>query len=94
MSLCLQQWHLFQVKHDEDVNVQWFQDGTLLEEDEFHEFKFEKGRCFLRLTNLQDTDSGRYVCEASNSQGTICTFTRLLVVEDPKLVQACHRLNR
>lgn len=82
------------MKNDKGIEIQWFQDGNPLEENEYHEFKFEKGRCFLRLINLQDTDSGRYVCQASNSQGTICTFTRLLVVEDAKLVQACHRLNR
>lgn len=83
-----------QVKHEKGVRVEWYQDGALVEQDDIRTLSFVDGRCLLKIIECQNRHSGRYVCEAFNSRGKVCTFVRLMVVTDPKIVKANNRLNR
>jgi hypothetical protein len=51
-------------------------------------------RCTLTIQELRDADSGRYMCEATNRMGRVSTFARLFVVNDPKILEADHKLKR
>jgi hypothetical protein len=50
--------------------------------------------CCLTIQELRDGDSGRYMCEATNKVGRVSTFARLLVINDPKILEADHKLKR
>lgn len=45
-------------------------------------------KCCLTIENVQEIDSGRYICEAGNSIGKVSSFARVLVVNDPKIIEA------
>ncbi|XP_065224953.1 titin-like isoform X4 [Planococcus citri] len=82
------------VKNETGTQIEWHRDGVQLEETDTRKMTYENGRCLLKLDNVQENDSGRYVCEAFNKYGRICTFVRLMVVDDPKIVATHNRLNR
>lgn len=50
------------------------------------------GMCRLEIRNVQSIDSGRYSCEAKNSQGRVSTFARLQAVADYKIYEADNKL--
>lgn len=50
------------------------------------------GLCRLQIKNVQSIDSGRYTCEATNSQGRVSTFARLQAVADYKIYEADNKL--
>lgn len=83
-----------QIKYEKGAEVQWFKDGILIEENNKYELSSKNGKFILKISDLNDSDSGRYVCEAFNKHGKICTFVRLMVVHDQKIVNASLRLNR
>lgn len=51
-------------------------------------------QCSLIINSLEESDSGRYMCEAVNKLGRASTFARLQVVTDPKLLLADSKLKR
>lgn len=81
---------------DPAPDIQWLRDGH-----DIGTVEALKGRVFMSdsqlthkliLKGLTDEDSGRYVCEASNKSGRTSTYARLLVVSDPRLLQADRKL--
>jgi len=46
----------------------------------------------LTITNIKEDDSGRYVCEANNRIGKVSSFARILVVTDPRIIEADAKL--
>ncbi|XP_009708115.1 PREDICTED: hemicentin-1-like, partial [Cariama cristata] len=66
--------------------ITWIKDGQSLTEDEDHKF-LSSGR-FLRITNAQVTDTGRYTCIASNTAGDKSKSYSLNVLVSPTIVGA------
>ncbi|XP_010130628.1 PREDICTED: hemicentin-1, partial [Buceros rhinoceros silvestris] len=66
--------------------VTWVKDGQSLTEDEDHKF-LSSGR-FLQITNAQVTDTGRYMCIASNAAGDKSKSYNLNVLVSPTIVGA------
>lgn len=50
--------------------------------------------CRLEIKNVQSCDSGRYTCEATNTQGRVSTFARLQAVSDYKICEADSKLKQ
>lgn len=75
--------------------ITWYKDKTEIhpEEDERYQILCKSGKCTLEVVDLKDTDTGRIMCEASNSIGRVTTFTRLFVVSDPKVLEAYEHLS-
>ena len=44
--------------------------------------------CQLKITDLNESENGRYMCEATNRIGRVSTFARLSVIDDPKVLAA------
>ncbi|XP_069686561.1 titin homolog isoform X2 [Periplaneta americana] len=83
-----------QVKGDPVPQVRWYRDAMELTDPRF-ETEFDGSRCCaLSIRGLSDEDSGRYMCEATNKVGRVSTFARLFVVNDPKILEADHKLKR
>ena len=74
--------------------VQWYRDGVELNDPRFVAHCDGSQRCQLTIQELRDADSGRYMCEATNRVGRVSTFARLFVVNDPKILEADHKLKR
>lgn len=49
-------------------------------------------KCSLTIINIKKNDMGRYVCEASNKIGKVSSFARILVVTDPRIIEADTKL--
>ena len=82
------------MKHSKGIEIEWLKDGIPIAADDKYEMTYREGRSCLKIRNLNDDDSGRYVCEATNQHGKICTFVRLMVVHDQRIVNANLRINR
>lgn len=74
--------------------IVWYRDGVLLQLDERVLVSEQNAVCKLRICGVRFDDSGRYTCEAVNTQGRVMTFARLQVVSDPKIAQADVNLKR
>jgi myosin-light-chain kinase len=74
--------------------VQWYRDGMELKDPRFVTHLDGLHSCHLTIQELRDEDSGRYMCEATNKVGRVSTFARLLVINDPKILEADHKLKR
>ncbi|XP_059475294.1 titin homolog [Neocloeon triangulifer] len=86
-----------QVKGEPEPEIQWYKDGAPLDPDSFdHRMRitFDGARCVLNLKTVQDSDTGRFMCEASNKAGRVSTFARLLVVTDIKILEADLKLRQ
>lgn len=75
-------------------DVRWCRDGAPLENSDRISVRYDGARCSLTLRNVQEADTGRYMCEASNTAGRVSTFARLLVVSDSKILEADCKLRR
>ncbi|KAI5729840.1 hypothetical protein M8J76_007197 [Diaphorina citri] len=77
-------------------DLRWLKDGTILQIDESDrlETHFDEGKVSLTIHNIQLEDSGRYICEAINKVGRVSSYSRLMVVTDPKLIEADHGLRK
>ena len=85
---------MLQVRGDPVPQVTWYRDGMELNDPRFVAQLDGSQRCTLTIQELRDGDSGRYMCEATNRVGRVSTFARLFVVNDPKILEADHKLKR
>ncbi|XP_054274333.1 titin-like isoform X2 [Macrosteles quadrilineatus] len=85
-----------EINGDPPPTIQWLRDGQNV-----GTVAALKGRVFvvddqlvhrLIIKQLTEDDSGRYVCEAVNKVGRASTYARLLVVTDPRLLDADRKL--
>lgn len=72
--------------------VLWYKNGLELLPSDRVTMSNNGSVCCLSFLNVNDTDMGRYTCEATNKEGRVSTFVRLLVVDDPKICEADLRL--
>lgn len=70
----------------------WYKNGIELDPAQNVRMKQEGAHCTLILSSVHTETSGRYMCEASNNTGKASTFVRLLVVDDPKILEADKKL--
>ncbi|XP_023315509.1 uncharacterized protein LOC106652366 isoform X1 [Trichogramma pretiosum] len=79
-----------EVRSDSKYIVKWFRET--IEIDSSLDYRYtvhnESNKCSLTLSNIQETDSGRYICEVSNKAGRVSSYGRVLVVSDPKILNA------
>ncbi|XP_071444620.1 titin homolog [Hetaerina americana] len=92
-----------QVRGEPIPEVRWYRDGFLLsDKDGVSKIEWQKristsfdgSRCILSIPEVRESDTGRFMCEASNAAGRVSTFARLLVVSDPKVWAADGKLRR
>lgn len=81
-----------EVKGEPFPDIRWFKDGEELSEDGHFRTQCWNNVCSLMVTCVKEEDDGRYMCEATNSVGRVSTFSRLLVVTDPKVLSADQNL--
>nr|XP_046469209.1 titin homolog isoform X3 [Neodiprion pinetum] len=83
-----------EVRADSKVQVRWYRDSTEIDSSEEPRYKiyYNGTKCCLNIANITAADSGRYVCEATNKVGRVSTFARVLVVADPKILEADAKL--
>lgn len=73
--------------------IRWFKDGEEIDNKGSHvQLKCWNNLCSLTIICVNEEDEGRYICEATNSVGKATTFSRLLVVTDPKVLSADQNL--
>lgn len=85
------------VKGEPTPEVQWYKDGAPVDAEIFGprmRITFDGVKCVLNLKTVEDADTGRYMCEASNKAGRVSTFARLLVVADIKILEADLKLRQ
>lgn len=75
-------------------NIIWYKDEIPIREttERFTKKMIGTSTCRLEIEKVQQCDSGRYTCEATNSQGRVSTFARLQAVADYKIYEADHKL--
>ncbi|KAK0181087.1 hypothetical protein PV327_003402 [Microctonus hyperodae] len=83
-----------EVTSDSMAQIKWYRDTTEIDNGQDSRFTtyFNGSKCSLMIGNISENDSGRYVCEATNSAGRVSTFARVQVVEDIKIVEADLKL--
>ncbi|XP_025602051.2 titin homolog isoform X2 [Athalia rosae] len=83
-----------EVRGDSRIRVLWYRDSTEIDPSEESRYKiyYNGFKCSLTIFNITATDSGRYVCEATNKVGRVSTFARVLVVGDQKILDADAKL--
>lgn len=76
--------------------VVWYKDEIPLEQNDERIRMSIAGTstCRLEIRNIQPSDSGRYTCEATNSQGRVSTFARLQAVADYKIYEVDNKLKQ
>lgn len=84
------------VQSDVIPTISWYRDCVPIDFDTEKRFssKFDGRNCQLKIEDLKEEDSGRYMCEAVNRKGRVSTFARLMVVSDPKIWEADNHLKR
>lgn len=82
------------VKGNPKPNIIWYKDEVPIKSTERVVIKNIGWNCRLEFKAIDSSDSGRYTCEATNSQGRVSTFARLQVVSDPKIYEADHNLKQ
>lgn len=82
------------VKGSPRPKIIWYKDQIPIREsaDRLTMQAIGAGTCRLEIERVQSCDSGRYSCEATNSQGRVSTFVRLQAVADYKIYEADNKL--
>ncbi|KAI4474132.1 hypothetical protein M0802_015766, partial [Mischocyttarus mexicanus] len=83
-----------EIRGDSNINIKWYRETTEIDPNNDSRYSIgRKGlRCSLQIGNIKEDDSGRYICEASNKIGKVSSFARVLVVTDPKIIEADEKL--
>lgn len=76
------------------MEVRWYRETTELDPRNDSRFAIDRDglKCSLTIANVKEDDSGRYVCEANNKIGKVSSFARVLVVNDPRIIEADEKL--
>ncbi|GAB0100344.1 muscle M-line assembly protein unc-89 [Sergentomyia squamirostris] len=75
-------------------DIVWYKDGLELELNDRIYSGMLGSVCKLTIARAEDSDAGRYTCEATNRAGRVSTFARLFVVSDRKIYDADNELKR
>ncbi|XP_011864762.1 PREDICTED: myosin light chain kinase, smooth muscle-like isoform X3 [Vollenhovia emeryi] len=83
-----------EIRSDSKVEVRWYRETTEINpcNDSRFAIYHNGSKCSLTIANIKEDDSGRYVCEASNRIGKVSSFARILVVTDPRIIEADAKL--
>ncbi|XP_036144946.1 uncharacterized protein LOC105834071 [Monomorium pharaonis] len=83
-----------EVRGDSKMEVRWYHETTEIDPCNDTRFAtyYNGSKCSLTITNIKENDSGRYVCEANNNIGKVSSFARILVVTDPRIIEADAKL--
>lgn len=76
------------------MEVRWYRETTEINPHNDTRFAiyYNGSKCSLTIANIKEDDSGRYVCEANNRIGKVSSFARILIVTDPKIIEADAKL--
>ncbi|XP_011496096.1 PREDICTED: Down syndrome cell adhesion molecule-like [Ceratosolen solmsi marchali] len=85
-----------EVRSDSKFDVKWLRETTEIDssDDSKYIVKSDKAKCSLILQNINNYDSGRYICEVTNKAGKVSSYGRILVVNDQKILNADERLKK
>ncbi|KAG5320919.1 UNC89 protein, partial [Acromyrmex heyeri] len=82
------------IRGDSKMEIRWYRETT--EINPYNDTRFaicyDGSKCSLAISNVKEDDSGRYVCEANNRIGKVSSFARILVVTDPRIIEADAKL--
>ncbi|XP_072764137.1 uncharacterized protein [Anoplolepis gracilipes] len=83
-----------EIRGDSKMDIRWYRETTEIDPrgDSRFAIHYDGPKCFLTIANITEDDSGRYVCEASNKIGKVSSFARVLVVNDPRIIEADAKL--
>ncbi|XP_039306923.1 titin isoform X3 [Solenopsis invicta] len=83
-----------EIRGDSKMEARWFRETTEINpcNDTRFAIYYDGSKCSLTITNVKEDDSGRYVCEANNRIGKVSSFARILVVTDPRIIEADAKL--
>ncbi|XP_043525679.1 titin homolog isoform X2 [Frieseomelitta varia] len=83
-----------EIRADSKVDIKWYYESIEINPNSGARLSISHSgsKCCLTIENVQEIDSGRYVCEAGNSVGKVSSFARVLVVNDPKIIEADEKL--
>lgn len=83
-----------QIRTDSKVDIKWYHESMeiVVNEDPRRTISRSGSKCCLTIEKVEEMDSGRYVCEAGNQIGKVSSFARVLVVSDPKIIEADEKL--
>ncbi|XP_011705986.1 PREDICTED: titin-like [Wasmannia auropunctata] len=83
-----------EIRSDSKIEIRWYRETT--EINSYNDTRFaicyDGSKCSLTIANIKGDDSGRYVCEANNKVGKVSSFARILVVSDPRIIEADAKL--
>lgn len=76
--------------------IEWYKDEIQLSQNDERVIMNTLGSsiCRLEIRKVQAGDSGRYTCEAKNSQGRVSTFARLQAVANLKIYEVDNKLKQ
>jgi hypothetical protein len=73
-------------------DIIWYKDGLRIDSNDKRVISCMGPLCRLTIKNVNESDNGRYTCEASNKEGRVSTFARVQTVSDRKLFEADNKL--
>ena len=98
--MCIEKFYVYfvslQVRSDSKFDVKWLRETTEIDStvDSRYTIKNVSRKCSLVLNKINEDDTGRYICEITNKAGKVSSYGRILVVNDPKILNADTRLKK
>lgn len=82
-----------QVHGEPPPKISWYKDNLKISNYNDSRYNIQQlgSNCIFSIRNVTAEDSGRYVCEAINQSKCISSFSRLIVLEDPKILEAGYK---
>ncbi|XP_071646927.1 uncharacterized protein [Temnothorax longispinosus] len=83
-----------EIRGDSKMEIRWYREAMEINpcNDSRFAIHYNGSKCSLTIANIKEDDSGRYICEANNRIGKVSSFARILVVTDPKIIEADAKL--